>query len=75
MTVGARDLDFTYDEDHRPVLGDDVMLGAGAKVLGGIRVGDGVTVAANAVLLMSVPNQCVVGGVPAKILKTRNGIA
>ncbi len=75
VTVGARDLDFTYDEDHRPVLGDDVMLGAGAKVLGGIRVGDGVTVAANAVLLMSVPNQCVVGGVPAKILKTRNGIA
>lgn len=75
VTVGARDLDFTYDEQHRPVLGDGVMLGAGAKVLGGIQVGDGVTVAANAVLLMSVPDQCVVGGIPAKILKTRNGMA
>ncbi|CAM4013680.1 Serine acetyltransferase [Pseudomonas reidholzensis] len=75
VTVGARDLDFTYDEAHRPVLGDGVMLGAGAKVLGGIRLGDGVTVAANAVLLMSVADHCVVGGIPAKILKTRNEAA
>lgn len=75
VTVGARDLDFTYDEAHRPVLGDGVMLGAGAKVLGGIQLGDGVTVAANAVLLMSVPDDSVVGGIPAKILKTRNGMA
>lgn len=75
VTVGARDLDFTYDEQHRPVLGDGVMLGAGAKVLGGIHLGDGVTVAANAVLLMSVPDHAVVGGIPAKILKTRNEVA
>ncbi|UVL28179.1 serine O-acetyltransferase [Pseudomonas donghuensis] len=75
VTVGARDLDFTYDEHHRPVVGDGVMLGAGAKVLGGIRLGDNVTVAANAVLLMSVPDQSVVGGIPAKILKTRNEVA
>ncbi|MFG3451516.1 serine O-acetyltransferase [Stutzerimonas nitrititolerans] len=72
VTIGARDLDFTYDETHRPVLGDGVLLGAGAKVLGGITLGDGVTVAANAVLLMSVPDHCVVGGVPAKIIKSRN---
>lgn len=69
VTVGARDLDFTYDEKHRPVLGDNVVLGTGSKILGGIFVGSGVTVAANAVLLMSVPDNCVVGGVPAKILK------
>lgn len=75
VTVGARDLDFTYDEQHRPVLGDGVMLGAGAKVLGGIQLGEGVTVAANAVLLMSVPNHSVVGGIPAKILKKRNDVA
>ncbi|WP_172434233.1 serine O-acetyltransferase [Metapseudomonas otitidis] len=71
VTVGARDLDFTYDEEHRPVLGDDIILGAGSKVLGGINVGNGVVVAANAVLLMSVPDHCTVGGVPAKILKKR----
>ncbi|MDR0276663.1 MAG: serine acetyltransferase [Paucimonas sp.] len=75
VTVGARDLDFTYDEQHRPVLGDGVMLGAGAKVLGGIHLGNGVTVAANAVLLMSVPDDSVVGGIPAKILKKRNEVA
>lgn len=74
VTVGARDLDFTFDEHHRPILGDDVMLGAGAKVLGGIHLGNGVTVAANAVLLMSVPDHSVVGGVPAKILKTRTEV-
>lgn len=72
VTLGARDLDFTYDAAHRPVVGDDVMLAAGAKVLGGIRIGNGVTVAANGVLLMSVPDYAVVGGVPAKILKQRD---
>lgn len=72
VTVGARDLNFTFDKAHRPVLGDGVLLGAGAKVLGGISLGDDVTVAANAVLLMSVPSHCVVGGIPAKLLKTRN---
>ncbi|NWC95266.1 MULTISPECIES: serine O-acetyltransferase [unclassified Pseudomonas] len=72
VTVGAKDLDFTYDADHRPSIGDNVILGAGAKVLGGIELGSGVTVAANAVLLSSVPDNVVVGGIPAKILKSRN---
>ena len=71
VTVGARDLDFTYDEEHRPVLGDDIILGAGSKILGGISLGDGVVVAANAVVLISVPDYCTVGGVPAKIIKRR----
>ncbi|MDQ0649989.1 serine O-acetyltransferase [Pseudomonas cedrina] len=72
VTVGAKDLDFTYDAAHRPCIGDDVLLGAGAKVLGGIVLGNSVTVAANAVLLSSVPDNVVVGGIPAKILKSRN---
>lgn len=69
VTVGAKNLDFTYDEMHRPILGDNVILGAGSKILGGINVGSNVTVAANAVLLISAPDSCVVGGIPAKILK------
>jgi serine O-acetyltransferase len=73
VTVGAKDLDFTYDAAHRPCIGDNVLLGAGAKVLGGIELGHSVTVAANAVLLSSVPDNVVVGGIPAKILKSRNG--
>ncbi|WP_338474435.1 MULTISPECIES: serine O-acetyltransferase [Pseudomonas] len=71
VTLGAKDLDFTYDADHRPVIGNDVVVGAGAKVLGGITVGDNVTVAANSVLLTSMPANVIVAGMPAKIVKQR----
>jgi serine O-acetyltransferase len=73
VTLGAKDLDFTYDAAHRPVIGDDVFVGAGAKVLGGLHVGNNVAVAANAVLLESAPDNVVVGGIPAKIIKYRKG--
>lgn len=75
VTLGAKDLDFTYDAAHRPIIGDAVFLGAGAKVLGGLTLGNNVTVAANAVLLESVPDDVVVGGIPAKIIKHRNNPA
>lgn len=52
-----------------PVIGDWVMITCGAKVLGNIHIGDHVTVGANAVVIRDVPDHCVVGGVPAKILK------
>lgn len=52
-----------------PVIGDDVTITCGAKVLGPIHVGNCVTVGANAVVIRDVPDNCVVGGVPAKILK------
>ena len=52
-----------------PVIGDNVTITCGAKVLGQIHVGDHVTVGANAVVIRDVPDRCVVGGVPAKILK------
>ena len=53
-----------------PVIGDNVTVTCGAKVLGSIHVGDHVTVGANAVVIRDVPSHCVVGGVPAKILKS-----
>jgi serine O-acetyltransferase len=71
VTLGAKDMDFTFDSLHRPVVGDNVVVGAGAKVLGGIALGDNVIVAANSVLLMSVPADVVVAGIPAKIVKER----
>lgn len=52
-----------------PVIGDNVMITCGAKVLGQIHVGSHVTVGANAVVIRDVPDRCVVGGVPARILK------
>lgn len=55
-----------------PVIGDNVMITCGAKVLGAICIGNHVTVGANAVVIRDVPDHCVVGGVPARILKTNN---
>lgn len=54
----------------QPRLGDDVTLGAGACVLGPITIGDQVVVAANAVVLDDIPSHCLVGGIPARILRT-----
>jgi serine O-acetyltransferase len=51
-----------------PVLGDDVLIGAGAKVLGPIRIGDRVRIGANAVVIEDVPVDHHAVGVPAQIL-------
>ncbi|MBT0769466.1 hypothetical protein KIH74_11080 [Kineosporia sp. J2-2] len=51
-----------------PVLGDDVVIGAGACVLGGIRLGDGARVGANAVLTQDVPDGGLAVGVPARVI-------
>lgn len=52
-----------------PVLGDNVYLGGGAKVLGNVKIGNNVVIGANAVVIKDVPDNCIVAGVPAKILK------
>lgn len=49
-----------------PTIGDDVFIGAHASVLGGIRVGDGATVAANSLVIKDVPAGALAIGVPAK---------
>jgi serine O-acetyltransferase len=56
-----------------PTLGNHVSVGAGAKILGRIRIGDYVVVGANAVVVKNVPDSCVVAGVPARIIR-RNGV-
>ena len=54
-----------------PVLGDDVFLAAGCKVIGHIRIGDRAAVGANAVVTKDVPDDGVVGGIPAKLISTK----
>jgi serine O-acetyltransferase len=66
VTIGAKQIDMNYDLALRPELGDFVVVGAGAKVLGGISLGDNVSVGANSVLLRSVPANVTVAGVPAR---------
>lgn len=70
VTLGAKEMDLAYQETTRPVVGDNVVIGSGAKVLGGITIGHNVVVAANALVLCSVPDNTVVGGVPARVLRT-----
>jgi len=52
-----------------PIIGDNVYIATGAKVLGNIKISDNVIIGANAVVICDVPENCSVGGVPAKILK------
>ncbi|WP_417525542.1 serine acetyltransferase [Marinovum sp.] len=54
-----------------PHLGDDVYIGPGAKLFGGIRLGDGVRIGANAVVTCSFPDNAILAGVPARVIGDR----
>jgi serine O-acetyltransferase len=54
--------------DRHPKIGEGVLIGAGAKILGNITVGDGSRIAAGSVVLSPVPAHVTVAGVPAKIV-------
>lgn len=56
---------------RHPTLGNNVMVGAGAKVLGPIKIGDNVKVAANAVVLNNIPSDCTAVGVPARVVRRK----
>jgi serine O-acetyltransferase len=56
------------DGDRHPKIGDGVLISAGAKILGNIRVGEGAKIAAGSVVLQDVPEHTTVAGVPAKIV-------
>lgn len=55
---------------RHPTLGNHVVVGAGAKVLGNITIGDFVKIGANSVVLRSVPSNSTVIGIPGRIIKT-----
>lgn len=68
VTLGALESDLSFTPATRPVIGNDVVIGSGAKVLGGITVGDHAKIGANAVVLCDVPAYALAVGVPARIL-------
>ena len=68
VTIGNSGRD---DPFGAPTIGDRVDFGAGAKVLGRIRIGNDVIIGANAVVVRDVPDFAVVAGVPARIIRIR----
>ncbi len=51
-----------------PVLGSNIFIGSGAKILGDIRIGNNVKIGANAVVVKDVPDDVTVVGIPAKVI-------
>ncbi|MCR4337150.1 MAG: serine O-acetyltransferase [Candidatus Omnitrophica bacterium] len=68
VVIGTRGL----GKEGAPTLGNHVYVGTGAKILGKILIGDNVRIGANAVVLIDVPDNATVTGIPAKIIKTNN---
>ncbi len=54
---------------RHPTLGNNVMVGAGAKVLGPFKIGDNTKIAANAVVLEAIPENSTAVGIPARVVK------
>lgn len=54
---------------RHPTLGNNVLVGAGAKVLGPFTIGDNTKIAANAVVLAEMPENCTAVGIPARVVK------
>lgn len=73
VTLGGTSL---KKEKRHPTIGNSVVIGAGAKVLGPFRVGDRVRIGSNSVVLKEVPDDSTVVGVPGKIVGTvfKNGM-
>jgi serine O-acetyltransferase len=64
VTIGA-------ERRESPLLGSDIFIGAGAKVIGTVTIGDGARVGANAVVVHDVPAGATVVGIPARVVRRR----
>lgn len=53
-----------------PILGNNVEVCCGAKIIGGVHIGDNVLIGANSVVINDIPSNCVVAGIPAKIIRS-----
>jgi serine O-acetyltransferase len=68
VVVGLR----RVTEPIAPVIGNNVDIGTGAKLLGPITIGNNVAIGANAVVLIDVPDNCIAAGVPATIKQRKS---
>jgi len=61
VTIGA-------EANESPVLGDNVFVGAGAKIVGGVRIGSNTKIGANAVVVSDIPDGATAVGIPARVV-------
>ena len=62
VTIGA-------EKQQAPILGDDIFIGAGAKIVGAVRIGSRVKIGANAVVTKDAPDGATVVGIPGRVIK------
>jgi len=67
VTIGNKS---SKEEYLVPKIGNNVYIGSGAKIIGNCRVGNNVVIGANAVVTKDIPDNCVVAGIPARIISS-----
>ena len=65
VTIGGK-----KGSERVPIIGNNVMIGAGAVVLGEVKIGDNVNIGANSVVTKDIPSNSVVVGVPGRVIKS-----
>jgi serine acetyltransferase len=64
-----------YGKDKRAAtIGDNCLIGTGAKIIGDVTIGNNVKIGANAVVVKNIPDNCTAVGVPAHIIKRKHSI-
>lgn len=71
VTIGSN---LFKDRYCSAVIGDNVFIGAGAKIIGPVKISNNVTIGANSVITKDVPEGCVVAGNPARIISNKGSI-
>jgi serine O-acetyltransferase len=66
VVIGNKNLE---DDGSWVTIGDNCYIGLGAKIFGQLSIGNNVIIGANSVVVKNIPDNCVVGGIPAKIIK------
>lgn len=69
-TIGATGNEKEFK--RHPTIGNDVIIGSGAKILGPVKIGDNVKIGANSVVIKDVPKNCTAVGIPAQIMPRTN---
>lgn len=68
VVIGNKNL---YGDESWVKIGDNCYIGLGAKIFGNVTIGNNVTIGANAIVTKDIPDNAIVGGIPAKIIKIK----